>query len=166
MSSIDAKAVHPSSHLERRLIEVLAGREMGRNTGAEVVAWAESALAAGLDSPSLRILAGLAVPHNEFEVDRYLNAAAMEIELVLPRGVDLMSVRAHQVAEDIVSGTVTARNGARRLYEIARATGLLTDLSVWSGLDDALAMADSGTFGTVAEVEAEIVVQARRLLAG
>jgi hypothetical protein len=166
MSGCDVKALHPSSPLVRQLIGILAAREMGHGTGLGVVEWAASALAAGCDSPSLRILAGLAVPPNEFELERYLDAVATEVGLVLPKGTDLLRVRAQQVAEDIVNGTVTARIGAERLYEIAQATGSLTDLSVWSGLDDALAMADSGTFGTVEGVEAEIVARARLLVEG
>jgi hypothetical protein len=164
MSGLDPKALHPTIPLARRLTEILADREMGRSAGEEVVAWAEGALAAGLDSPSLRILAGLTIPQNEFEVDRYLNAVATEVGLALPKGTDLLSVRALHIAEDILSGTVTARFGAQRLYEIARATGSVSDLSVWSGLDDALAMADNGTFGTVERVEAEIIAQAQRLM--
>jgi hypothetical protein len=67
-------------------------------------------------------------------------------------------------AEDIVNGWTPPRVGARELYEIGRVPGWFSDPDVWSDLDCAVTLAESGTVGTVDEVERDIIDQARRML--
>lgn len=148
----------------RDLVRVLALREMGRGSAADVVQWAGDALAGGHDSPSLRVLAGLSPPLNVHEVDRHLRDATGELGVSVPDREALLALFARLVARGIVDGTVPPESGVKDIYEVFRLGGSFADLGIWTGLDDALVMARDGVFGSVQDAENAIVQEAKRLL--
>jgi hypothetical protein len=147
----------------RRLAVVLARREVGLASGSAVVDWATDALTEGRDSASLRVLAGLASSPNEFEVDDHVRAAAAELGVSLPERDRLLRLYATTVAEEIVTGRKRPVDGAKELYELFRRTNALTELGVWTGLDDAMSLATNGIYGNIADVEKEIIRHAHQM---
>lgn len=146
-----------------KLAAALARRELGQQTGGDVVAWAADALAEGIDTPSLRILAGLESPPNEFEVDRYLKAAADELGVRIPDRAGLVRLLAATLAGEIAAGRRSPEDGAKELYQLFRQAELHDELGVWTGLDDAVSLAKQGIHGDIQEVEKDIVRHARAL---
>lgn len=148
----------------RKLAVILARREMGVASGSDVVDWATDALTEGRDSVSLRVLASLASPPNDFEVDAKAHAAAAELGFSVPGRDRLLRLYARILAEDIVTERKRPEDGARELYQVFRVANSLPDLAVWTGLDDAVSLAKNGTYGNITDVEAEIVRRAHQML--
>jgi hypothetical protein len=152
--------------VRRNLDSVLGRREMGWASGNAVVDWAGDALSKGFDSASLRALAGLTSPTNEFEVDALVRAAAAELGFVVPDREKLLRQFATILAEDIVTGRKRPVDGAKELYQVFRMAKSLSDLALWTGLDDAVSLAKNGIYGSINQVEREIVRHAHRMLEG
>jgi hypothetical protein len=147
--------------LHRRLVFAIANAN-----AAMVVAWAAEALASGLDSKSLRILAGLGDSEGSEEVWRYLQQASREIGFELPSETRRIELAAGYVAGDIVSGAVSPQAGCANIYALYLAGNYLPSLADWCGLDDMLSLASEGTFGTVPDAEQDILAEAKKMLAG
>jgi hypothetical protein len=161
----DVSVPYPMDELPwRDLVRVLALREMGRGSAADVVQWAGDALAEGRDSPSLRVLAGLSPPLSGYEVDRHLRDATGELGVSVPDRETLLALFARLVARGIVDGSVSPESGVKDIYEAFRLGDSFVELGVWTGLDDALVMARDGVFGSIQDAEDAIVQEAKRLL--
>jgi hypothetical protein len=153
----------------RQLIRVLARRELRLGTSAdrmaassEVVAWAQRAFAGSCDSPAVPGIAGLDVPPDDEILDDCIRRLLDEIEL----GPDqLLKQYELLIAEEIVDGRTTPRDGALDLYrlpaDLDRTPGGYGD---WPRLCNALDLARAGTYGSVEEIEQEIRAKAKRVL--
>jgi hypothetical protein len=151
--------------LRADLIRVLAERYLGQASGLAIVQWAETALSANLDTPSLRILAGLEAAPNEFEVDRFLSQSACELNWEIPRREGCLQLYVCLVAQDILAGRITPALGCEKLsslYVSERYPSYMP--SEWLGCSDILDLARTGAYGTIPEVESEIRQVARLTL--
>lgn len=94
-----------------------------------VVEWAVEALAAGFDSRSLRILAGLEPPHDPEEIRRLYAAAFVEI------GISPLSQEAHirffiaSVLRGMLSGELGSKAALERLADLHIARGYDRELA-------------------------------------
>ena len=87
--------------------QVLADLCLDRLTAPAACAWALTALEAGFDSPSLRILAGLSLhPHPTLSEARpYLDAALNELDLPVNASRDeILRAYARVLAEELLAG--------------------------------------------------------------
>ena len=111
---------------------------MGEPLGREAVAWALDALTAGLDSPTLRVLAGLPAPLWWSEVEGIFVEAAGELGIAAPATErDALWAYARQAAQDILDGRTAPEAACQTLYRIWVALDHPSELSVWDQLDSA-----------------------------
>ncbi|HEU4382157.1 MAG TPA: hypothetical protein VFR85_01540 [Anaeromyxobacteraceae bacterium] len=158
--------VDPSSladPVRRRLYLALARRAFLGESGSAIVDWAAQALSAGWDTGPLRLLAGLVKPPNEFETSRILAETLRSLDLEVPDAEDLIRIAALVVAGDIVGGTTPPRDGCRELSRLCAATGFRGSLMPFYTAEEAYSLAESGVYGTVQEVTAAVLDDARRL---
>jgi hypothetical protein len=132
-------------------------------TGSNLVGWAINALEKGFDSLSLRLLAGLSTPTNEFEVDELLQQLDAEVGIGIPSEEQLLEVYAGLTADDIVSRRISAQEGCRRLGRLALLSPPKAP-SEWIVLDEELDLAREGYVGPIDAIEERIVAAAQSLL--
>lgn len=87
--------------------KLLADLCLERLSGLDACRWALSALEAGFDTPSLRILAGMALDHRTrfFEVRPSLEAALGELDLpASPNRDEVLREYARVLAEELLAG--------------------------------------------------------------
>lgn len=153
----------------RQLIRVLAERELWLGTSADrvarssrVVAWAEQAFSAGWGSASVGAIAGLGIPPDEDSLNTSILRLVEELELPLNQ---LLKRYERLIAEDIVEGRSSPRDGALSLYRFPDDLDRTPEpYGGWPRLCDALDLARAGTYGSVDEIEELIRRKARRLL--
>jgi hypothetical protein len=114
--------------------------------GQRIVDAAAMALADGLDSPSLRMLAG--APHSAADEEASELAPLTFRELGLDIK-DRLSPEAYvdsarQEAQRLLDGVITERELARRLSRFCAPAGYPAELSTWMGLDDYCDLIDEG----------------------
>ena len=100
-----------------------------------IAEWAIRALEVGLDSPSLRILAGLRDDESHFEVDAWFARTLRELGLEAPRRATLRSV-VLRMAREITRGELDpfrARQWAWNLYYDAQGD-VRAELATWRDL--------------------------------
>jgi hypothetical protein len=131
---------------------------------------AAAALEQGLDSSSLRVLAGLKDPIGS-DLERIVDRVAAELELKLPESKrDAVLLAARGIAQRILSGEMTPSDGARRIWSLwidDYPEELLLFVGAASQLDDYVAerVRDPKTYDRwISEVEADIVEGARNLV--
>lgn len=131
-------------------------------------------LAAGLDSPSLRQLAAVSEPVMS-DVGPVFERALTELGIVTPKKQEALMYLARHYAQQIVDGTVSPYDGARKLWwevsnEVERPSQLLLSfVGAASELDDLpeRTVQDGNDRQTYArELEDMIVSSARELLTG
>ena len=83
---------------------------------------ATNALAAGQDSPSLRLLAGLQ-PHEADRATDLFVDALHELSVLVPSASDAALSHSRCVAALIVAGTISPREGAHRIWDVSLAVG-------------------------------------------
>jgi hypothetical protein len=79
---------------------------------------AATALADGCDSPSLRVLAGLADADLE-EVSSLFERALVELELPLPTAPEAAMGLARDIATKVLDGATTPYGGAKQIWELS-----------------------------------------------
>lgn len=119
------------------LIELLAA---GTLTGDDLTAWAVYALETGYDSPSLRILAGLASPTWLSEAKPYFDRAIAELGIAIPDDEGLLRGYLKVVAQKIVEEEIPPGIGADLIHSrVLTPLGHPEDLRgwcfLWEGLD-------------------------------
>jgi hypothetical protein len=110
-------------------------------TGGDYSRWGESALEHGLDSPSLRILAGLGPQITWSEAEPYFRRTLAELGIRLPE-VDesLRRLYLREVARQMSAGEISPAEGLERIHRFVLVPlGHPPDLShwcfLWEGLD-------------------------------
>jgi hypothetical protein len=150
--------------IRRQLYRVLARRSLQWDSGSAVVEWANAALTDGWDCTPIAILAGLDIPLNEFETDRYLRDALEELKIHPPEREDLIRVLALIIAEDILSGAASPKEGCHELSKLAWTEGYPEWLMDFYSADNALDLAEQGVYGSVDGVSQDIVAASLRLV--
>ena len=148
----------------RRLVRLLGQRKLGLISGSAIVDWGVDALVAGWESRSLNVLAGLAKPPNEFEVDEYVGRMLKELDVRVPDDKEFAKLYGMAVAGEMLAGTTTPYDGARELFNLWLRSGCPGDLQAWCGYEDEYELARDGVFGDIADVERDILDEARRML--
>lgn len=116
------------------LLHAAARYVLGLATAQELPGAAANALAAGLDSPSLRQLAA-AQGDGRATIDRLLRSALTELRWTMPSPAEAGLLHARRVAEDIVAGRVAPYEGARQIWtEVYVQVPTLVELRPFVGL--------------------------------
>lgn len=125
-----------------------------------IIDWAASALEAGLDVPSLRILAGERA-HETHEVEEYVRRTVRELRLERSDEGDLRAAGLH-LAREAVQGRIDPVTASRRLYDIATSLPPGNDFEIWRQieLDSEMDLSERG----VETYEQQVIVAARSLL--
>ncbi len=143
----------------------LAKRNLRFNYCIDIVNWAILALESGIDSKSLRILAGLSESETE-EVDQYLRLALDEQNQPEPDLDFCFRKFVASIARESLDGRKSLRAGCRVLYDIGLAlpdqSQTIFGLPV-GHLDDAWDLAEQG-IGNTADVEKEAMTAMQELL--
>lgn len=128
----------PPTHVLQPLRLALARRVLGTVRGEEYVAMAAELLAAGVQSPSLPILAALADTRSE-EAYIWVQKVQSELKVPSPSAPEAALAAACDYARQIVAGHLTPRDGAdaigRAAFDIARP---MFDLSVFKADADSI----------------------------
>ena len=128
----------PESQARRTVAALYGRRAMGTPLSREAVDWAVDALTAGLDSPTLRVLAGLQEPLWWSEVESIFVMAASELGFEVPATEqDALWTYARQTAQDILDDRSAPEAACHTLYRICVALDYPRRLQVWDGLDSA-----------------------------
>ena len=106
----------PSSTLPKHLLEVFASRYAGVATGDDLVHWAVSALDLGLNTRSLRMLAGLTTPISQDEADPLFRSSLRELGIEAPTLENLWRPYLTWICTAIEEGRVTPDEGADRIH--------------------------------------------------
>jgi hypothetical protein len=136
---------------------------IGEIRANDVVGAACDALVAGLDSPTLRILAACTRAEADYEVPEILPAALDELGLSFyPVGSQAgQEAAARALARQMLAGELTPRELAFRIHQrFGHELDLAEQLAE---LDDEYDILDYGGGRTPAEVDAEVTAEARRL---
>lgn len=83
---------------------------ISKGNPADCVKWAEAALCENFDSPSLRIMTGLDVPLNFFEVKEYTEAALQKLGIEIPSGTQAVSAYAKDISRDFINHQVCLKS--------------------------------------------------------
>ncbi|NIP57779.1 MAG: hypothetical protein GWM92_06015, partial [Gemmatimonadetes bacterium] len=120
-----------------RLERLLARRLLDLHRPPEAIEWAVEALKREVDTPSLRILAGLDPSADSGEIDRYLDASMRELGWEPPTRARLVAIHAAAIAGAVLSGKLEPEDGPRRIeVEILSPLGHPASLREWCYLDD------------------------------
>jgi|GEM_PF-5923341 len=150
------------------LLYARAGNDAG---AADHTAWAMGQLEAGVDSPSLRILAGLIGDEDPAEVERYFRRTFAELGWVMPDFPTRMRNYAEELCREIGAGTLEPEAGVRRLYPTCLAMDYADEYRVWLDLEDGLDLLQMGEKGgpyeglTLENFDATVRWEAARFLA-
>jgi hypothetical protein len=157
-------AAHLSDPIWRRLVALLGRRSFGNGSASDLVDWGVEALVAGWESQSLNVLAGLAKPPNDFEVDRYVERMMAELGIETPDTDRLASLYGVAVAASMLAGDTAPYEGAKELYRLWLNTGCRKVLQPWAMFEDQYELARDQVYGDVADVERDILAEARRMV--
>jgi hypothetical protein len=117
------------------LTAIFGKRALGQLSFVE---WAGEMLTQGYDSVSLRMLAGLNRLTSTSEAEHYFLRSIKELNLTPPEVGTAIRAYACEIAQLLVDGKITGRDGVRRLYQICIDTDYASDFIIWLELNDAL----------------------------
>ncbi len=105
---------------QKQLDNLLWKRALGRVVTGDYVDWANQGLLCGLDTPHLRILAGLSPPYAWWEVEHYFARTLEDLGWTLPQPEEIRQNRLREIARKIVDGVVSPVEGCRELCAVLR----------------------------------------------
>jgi len=111
---------------------------MGSARLSDYVDWAVSELVAGVDTPNLRILAGLPKPPYWPEVVRYFELALADLNWSPPEPRDYLRQYARRIAQDIIAGNTPPLQGRDEIWEVSQALRYPASLVPWLYLDECM----------------------------
>ena len=102
----------------------------GTNEGIaqDCVDWALDALCEGIDSPSLRILAGLESPLNSFEVRDYTKKTLKELGIRELVGEEAVLAYSRDLAEEIIERRESLRANLKALFTLCHTNDYLSEI--------------------------------------
>lgn len=160
----DQDGARPEERFARAAVEWAGGAR-----GRVLVDAAAQALVDGLDSPTLRILAGAPRAAADEEATELASLVFDELGIrVEPRLSDAAIIAAARLmAADLVAGHGTPREVAATLYRMYVASGYAEELADFSSFDDQYDMLRDGVVaGSVDEVDEAVMRSARALAHG
>jgi hypothetical protein len=119
-------------------------------SGQEFVDWAIATLVDGYESPTLIVLAGLSNLDHPQDIRDYWFKVCIEMDLGLPKlPEEAISIYAHQICTQILSGEIAVMTGHQILYQIWLTANLNGDpwshkYAIWMYLQDSLELVESG----------------------
>ncbi len=146
-----------------------AVRWAGGGRGQPLVDAAAQALVDGIDSPSLRILAGAQAAFSEEDASAYGPDTLGELGLEIPsRNSESAIIEgARYRAADLLREAISSRELASELYRAWVATSYAEELDDWSGFEDWYDLVDSGVIaGDPTEIDKAVHRTARALVNG
>lgn len=135
--------------------------------GAPLVDAAAAALTEGLDSPTLRVLAGAPRAFADREASDVATQVFEELDLQVFERLSTEAIieGARLRSTEFLANPSDHRGFTRDLYSAYRFAGYPTELADFSGLDDWYDMVDTGVVtGDAVEVDAAVVEAAHRLV--
>jgi len=152
------------AQLSLHLTRLLARRAVGELPGEDAIAWAASALADGIDTPTVRILAGLNPDLDRADIASYFGRALHELELD-GKYQDPAKAYAVELAQRIVDGTIDPIVACKEIYDVVYVPfGLPGHLAYWSCLAGGHSP-DAGGELSPDDLRERILEEARALLA-
>jgi hypothetical protein len=130
-----------------------------------VTDWATEALLAGVDSPTLPILAGLTLLTSPFEVDHYLDAVLDELSVRREDDDTVVRRYAADLARKVVDGELSPARGLREIAPLAVGLGYPDELYVWMQLEDQYLMEEAYRPATLHELDEAVRLEAAALAA-
>lgn len=112
---------------------LLHRRNLGFASEADHVQWAVDAMVAGVDSPSLCLLAGLRPPFDPVEVRSYFCHAMEELGIEHPTAEESLDLYGELIARAILAGLLDPEYGMRELHRTMPEEGFY---SVWYWLEE------------------------------
>ena len=107
-----------------------------------IIEWAVESLTRGVDTPSLRILAGLHSDSYESDVTAYYSSALAELGEIPPSQVERRLGVLRVVAREIIDGDVAPSDGVSRIHAlVVSPLNHPPSLQRWCYLDDGLVAA-------------------------
>jgi len=116
---------------------IFGKRVLSQLSAGDYIEWAGEMLVQGFDSHHLRILAGLDNSTSVFEAEERFLRCSTELEITAPDPETAIRAYACEIAQQLIAGRLTGREGVRALYQICRATEYDPDFLIWYDLDDA-----------------------------
>lgn len=127
--------------------EALLGSErLGLADDAAYVSWAITRLSEGLDSPNLRMLAGLEPLLNHFEVKHHFIKALKELRIERKSEKEEIESYVTEVAQAVVNGRIQPKVAVATMNSICIASDYPSELMGWYALDDARMDLEYGTY--------------------
>ncbi len=120
------------------LTAIFGKKALGQLSSSDYVDWAGEMLMQNYDSHSLRILAGLDRFAGAIEAEDYFLRSLKELELNQPDSETAIRAYACEIAQRMIEGKITGRDGVRALYKICIETEYAREFVIWYELDDAL----------------------------
>lgn len=145
------------------LLDLLASFFVAGGGSTEVSDAATRALEAGLDSPTLRILAGLSEWTSPSELESMIERVLRELGLPMPNRSVLLRAMARPLAIEFLAGRITAGAFANHLYSLSR-RDTHDGHHPWCQLQDEWELARDGTWSTVEKAVNHLREEAERIL--
>jgi hypothetical protein len=153
-----------SSRPPSPLLDLLVAFFLEEGGSAELSDAAVRALEAGLDSPSLRIVAGLSGWTSPWELESLLGRVLRELELPMPARTALVRAAARPAARAFLQGQLAPEAFVEKLYALSKKDRHRDEHHPWCQLHDDWTLACEGTWGIVAEATALLRDVASRLV--
>lgn len=148
-----------NSALEDALIDLLVQRTAAAITAAAIVDWATDVLAAGEDTPTLVILAGLPRDSSVFEASPLLDITLAELQIVVPASGDLSRAFVGVTSRALLAGRLTSDEALDCIHKHAvDPLGHPPDLASWCYVWEGIGPTDFRELS-----RADIDVEARKL---
>ena len=149
------------------LAKILASEAFDTARGEQYVQWAQNALAAGLETPSVLRLAIEEPPFFTPDLQKLFRLALSELKVEPITDEEAMVLYAQQVARPILSGAMTPRDGARLFATLFPPHRTPAALGEWWKLDEAYDCdyCRTGVLQNYRSIEEAILAEARSLIA-
>jgi hypothetical protein len=145
------------------VVDLLATYFVGGASSANLSDAAVRAMEAGLDSPALRMLAGLSGETNAWELESLIQRMLRELGLPMPDRSSVVRLMARPLARVFLAGRISPDAFVDELYALSR-HDVREGHHPWCLLQDDWMLARDGTEGTVAEATAALREEAERLV--
>lgn len=145
------------------VMDLLATYFVGGASNTALSDAAVRAMEAGVDTPALRMLAGLSGATDAWELENLIGRMLRELGMSQPDRSSMVRLKARPLARAFLAGRITPDAFADGLYELSR-HDVREGHHPWCLLQDDWMLARDGTAGTVDEAMAALREEAERLV--